>query len=92
MATIKIDPQITREIIKDITTAKLSANQLVHKYKLSKMRIDRISREHLGTDIYSRREKLAFASLCSQIKELRDRNFVLELASKAVFALLCDQF
>ena len=56
MATIKIDPQTTREIIKDITTSTLSAYQLGHKYKLSKMTIDRIGREHLGTDIYSRRE------------------------------------
>lgn len=77
MATIKIDPQTTREIIKDITTSTLSAYQLGHKYKLSKMTIDRIGREHLGTDIYSRREKLAFASLCAQIKEFRDRNYSL---------------
>ena len=41
------------------------------------MTIDRIGREHLGTDIYSRREKLAFASLCAQIKEFRDRNYSL---------------
>ena len=77
MSTIKIDPQTTREIIKDITTSTLSAYQLGHKYKLSKMTIDRIGREHLGTDIYSRREKLAFASLCAQIKEFRDRNYSL---------------
>ena len=77
MATIKIDPQTTREIIKDITTSTLSAYQLGHKYKLSKMTIDRIGREHLGTDIYSRREKLAFASLCALIKEFRDRNYSL---------------
>ncbi len=77
MATIKIDPKTTREIIKDITTSTLSAYQLGHKYKLSKMTIDRIGRDHLGTDIYSRREKLAFASLCAQIKELRDRNYSL---------------
>lgn len=77
MATIKIDPQTTKEIIKDITTSTLSAYQLGHKYKLSKMTIDRIGREHLGTDIYSRREKLAFASLCALIKEFRDRNYSL---------------
>ena len=77
MATIKIDPQKTRGIIKDITTSTLSAYQLGQKYKLSKMTIDRIGREHLGTDIYCRREKLAFASLCAQIKELRDRNYSL---------------
>ena len=77
MSTIKIDPQTTKEIIKDITTSTLSAYQLGHKYKLSKMTIDRIGREHLGTDIYSRREKLAFASLCAQIKEFRDRNYSL---------------
>lgn len=77
MATIKIDPQTTKEIIKDITTSKLSAYQLGHKYKLSKMTIDRIGREHLGTDIYSRREHLAFASLCTQITELRSRNYSL---------------
>lgn len=77
MATIKIDPQTTREIIKDITTSTLSAYQLGHKYKLSKMTIDRIGREHLGTDIYSRREKLAFESLCALIKEFRDRNYSL---------------
>ena len=77
MATIKIDPQTTREIIKDITTSTLSAYQLGHKYKLSKMTIDRIGREHLGTDIYSRREKLAFASLCALIKDFRDRNYSL---------------
>ena len=77
MATIKIDPQTTREIIKDITTSTLSAYQLGHKYKLSKMTIDRIGREHLGTDIYSRRDKLAFASLCALIKEFRDRNYSL---------------
>lgn len=77
MATIKIDPQTTKEIIKDIITSKLSAYQLGHKYKLSKMTIDRIGREHLGTDIYSRREHLAFASLCTQITELRSRNYSL---------------
>lgn len=77
MSTIKIDPQTTREIIKDITTSTLSAYQLGHKYKLSKMTIDRIGREHLGTDIYSRREKLAFASLCALIKDFRDRNYSL---------------
>ena len=66
-----------REIIKDITTSTLSAYQLGQKYKLSKMTIDRIGRDHLGTDIYSRREKLAFASLCAQIKELSDRNYSL---------------
>ena len=77
MATIKIDPQTTREIIKDITTSTLSAYQLGHKYKLSKMTIDRIGREHLGTDIYSRREMLAFESLCALIKEFRDRNYSL---------------
>ena len=77
MATIKIDPQTTKEIIKDITTSKLSAFQLGHKYKLSKMTIDRIGREHLGTDTYSRREQLAFASLCTQITELRSRNYSL---------------
>lgn len=37
MATIKIDPQKNREIIKDITTSTLSAYQLGQKYKLSKM-------------------------------------------------------
>ena len=47
MATIKIDPLTTREIIKDITTSTLSAYQLGHKYKLSKITIDRIGREHL---------------------------------------------
>ena len=66
MSTIKIDPQTTKENIKDITTSTLSAYQLGHKYKLSKMTIDRIGREHLGTDIYSRREKFGFASLCAQ--------------------------
>lgn len=74
MATIKIDPQTTKNIIKDITTTQFSSYQLGHKYKLSKITIDRIGREHLGKDIYSRREKLAFANLRKQILELRSRD------------------
>ena len=42
MATIKTDPQTTKNIIKDITTTQLCSYQLGHKYKLSKITIDRI--------------------------------------------------
>ena len=59
MATIKTDPQTTKNIIKDITTTQLCSYQLGHKYKLGKITIDRIGREQLGTDIYSRSESLA---------------------------------
>lgn len=44
MATIKTDPQttkniITQNIIKDITTTQLCSYQIGHKYKLSKITI-----------------------------------------------------
>lgn len=77
MATIKTDPQTTKNIIKDITTTQLCSYQLGHKYKLGKITIDRIGREHLGTEIYSRRERLAFDSMCKQIIELRFKSLTM---------------
>ena len=94
MATIKTDPQTTKNIIKDITTTQLCSYQLGHKYKLSKITIDRIGREHLGTDIYSRREKLVFASLSKQISELRSKNYTMSaiaeylgISKSSIFAI-----
>ena len=94
MATIKTDPQTTKNIIKDITTTQLCSYQLGHKYKLSKITIDRIGREHLGTDIYSRREKLVFASLSKQITELRSKNYTMSaiaeylgISKSSIFAI-----
>ena len=94
MAMIKTDPQTTKNIIKDITTTQLCSYQLGHKYKLSKITIDRIGREHLGTDIYSRREKLVFASLSKQITELRSKNYTMSaiaeylgISKSSIFAI-----
>lgn len=75
MAAILVDPQTTKSIIKDFTTTQQSSFQLGHKYKLNKMTIDRIGRDHLGVEIYSKREELAFASLCDQIRDLQSRNY-----------------
>ena len=54
MAAILVDPQTTKSIIKDFTTTQQSSFQLGHKYKLNKMTIDRIGRDHLGVEIYSK--------------------------------------
>lgn len=77
IATIKTDPLTKKNIIKDITTTQLCSYQLGHKYKLSKITIDRIGREHLGTEIYSRRESTAFASMNKQITELRSKSYTM---------------
>ena len=51
-------------------------------YSISKMTNDRIGKDHLGTDTYSRREKLAFASMSSQIETLRATNCSLSVIAE----------
>ena len=70
-----IEPEVVKNIVKDITTSQLSSYQIAYKYHLSKNTIDRLGISHLGEVIYNQKEKLAFEALIEQIKVLKNQGF-----------------
>lgn len=66
-----IEPEVVKNIVKDITTSQLSSYQIAYKYHLSKNSIDRLGISHLGEVIYNQKEKFAFEALIEQIKEIK---------------------
>ncbi|SFS40591.1 hypothetical protein SAMN02910357_00579 [Succinivibrio dextrinosolvens] len=70
-----IDPDVVKNIVKDIITSQLSSYQIAYKYHLSKNTIDRLGLSHLGEVIYNQKEKLAFEALIEQIKVLKNQGF-----------------
>lgn len=70
-----IEPEVVKNIVKDITISQLSSYQIAYKYHLSKNTIDRLGISHLGEVIYNQKEKLAFEALIEQIKVLKNQGF-----------------
>lgn len=78
-----IDPIIIKEIINLVATSELSSYQIAYKYKINKKKIDLIAKEHLGAEIYEKKEKLAFTKLYMQLKDAKEKGLsVIQISNK----------
>lgn len=55
--------------------SNLSSYQIAFNYSITKSVVGRLCRQHLGSEIYNKRESLSFDYLASQIKGLRQKKY-----------------
>ena len=84
MSYQQLTPELTQRIINEAVNSNLSSYQIAFKYSITKSVVDRLCRQHLGSEVYNKRESLSFDYLSSQIKELRQKKYSSDRVAQAL--------
>ena len=84
MSYQQLTPELTQKIINEAVNSNLSSYQIAFKYSITKSVVDRLCRQHLGSEIYNKRESLSFDYLASQIKGLRQKKYSSDRVAQAL--------
>lgn len=84
MSYQQLTPELTQKLINEAVNSNLSSYQIAFKYSIKKSVVDRLCRQHLGSEIYNKRESLSFDYLASQIKGLRQKKYSSDRVAQAL--------
>mgnify|MGYP002770536174 CR=1 FL=1 len=84
MSYQQLTPELTQKIINEAVNSNLSSYQIAFKYSITKSVVDRLCRQHLGSEVYNKRESLSFDYLASQIKGLRQKKYSSDRVAQAL--------
>lgn len=84
MSYQQLTPELTQKIINEAVNSNLSSYQIAFKFNMTKSVVDRLCRQHLGNEVYSKREALSYDYLASQIKELRLKKYSSDRVAQAL--------
>ena len=84
MSYQQLTPELTQKIINEAVNSNLSSYQIAFKYSITKSVVNRLCRQHLGSEIYNKRESLSFDYLASQIKGLRQKKYSSDRVAQAL--------
>ena len=84
MSYQQLTPELTQKIINEAVNSNLSSYQIAYKFNMTKSVVDRLCRQHLGNEFYSKREALSYDYLASQIKELRQKKYSSDRVAQAL--------
>lgn len=84
MSYQQLTPELTQKIINEAVNSNLSSYQIAYKFNMTKSVVDRLCRQHLGNEVYSKREALSYDYLTSQIKELRQKKYSSDRVAQAL--------
>lgn len=84
MSYQQLTPELTQKIINEAVNSNLSSYQIAYKFNMTKSVVDRLCRQHLGNEVYSKREALSYDYLASQIKELRLKKYSSDRVAQAL--------
>ncbi len=84
MSYQQLTPELTQKIINEAVNSNLSSYQIAYKFNMTKSVVDRLCRQHLGSEVYNKRESLSFDYLASQIKGLRQKMYSSDRVAQAL--------
>lgn len=84
MSYQQLTSELIQKIINEAVNSNLSSYQIAYKFNMTKSVVDRLCRQHLGNEVYSKREELSYDYLASQIKELRLKKYSSDRVAQAL--------
>lgn len=84
MSYQQLTSELTQKIINEAVNSNLSSYQIAFMYSITKSVVDRLCRQHLGSEVYNKRESLSFDYLASQIKGLRQKKYSSDRVAQAL--------